>query len=50
MWSLIFERIFYFSNDLKADLDKVISQWEKPTAVLGMLEVLDKLISSLFLN
>ena len=31
MWSLIFERIFYFSNDLKADLDKVISQWEKRT-------------------
>ena len=31
MWSLIFERIFYFSNDLKADLDKVKSQWEKRT-------------------
>ena len=28
MWGLIFERIFYFSTDLKRDLQAVIDQWE----------------------
>lgn len=28
MWGLIFERIFYFSSDLKRDLQAVIDQWE----------------------
>ena len=29
MWSLIFERAFYFATGLKKDLDAVISEWEQ---------------------
>ena len=28
MWSLIFERIFYFSSGLKTDVQVVINEWE----------------------
>lgn len=28
MWSLIFERIFYFARGLKGDLSGVLSEWE----------------------
>tara|TARA_B110000967_G_scaffold153709_1_gene158202 strand:+ start:96 stop:623 length:528 start_codon:yes stop_codon:yes gene_type:complete len=28
MWSLIFERVFYFATDLRNDMDAVIAEWE----------------------
>jgi biopolymer transport protein ExbB len=31
MWSLIFERVFYFATDLRADMDVVIAEWEGRT-------------------
>ncbi|MDG1293185.1 MAG: MotA/TolQ/ExbB proton channel family protein [Pseudomonadales bacterium] len=31
MWSLIFERVFYFATDLRNDMDVVIAEWESRT-------------------
>ena len=31
MWSLIFERVFYFATDLRADMDVIVAEWENRT-------------------
>ncbi len=31
MWSLIFERVFYFATDLRNDMDVVVAEWESRT-------------------